>query len=388
MPRRLPVTDWNFDTDADVPTVSYPPTLSPNSHICRHSMFKPDALLAERRASSSSRRSNNAGRTRPGKFRASSHSSVPQPRHRQDATSSPTIAHTMDATSPTTRHAYPAKLGRGDARYGKNCDCSKGSRYMLPWPTLLTLYAWNVASVSCAKASVIPTPAPRTSSHAISVIMSSSAETGAYTYIPRWRRQATHAGGSTDGRVSNGNDDLGFCLGELLWHEFGIVSGKYGYIDVVRIYKLVRLHIKHYISIDIVLFHFGELTSVNFTPNAVPVLFTIAASDYVPLALATDQPHIYDLKLDNVKHYLEYNSHKWELVDNELEFDLYLIGDVPNVWYLKLKHEYINRYYKWYLGEDIYDLVLHENNLYLFSLHLELYPHLYLSPILLLQPCL
>ena len=128
MPRRLPVTDWNFDTDADVPTLSYPPALSPNSHICCHSMFKTDALLAERRASSSSRRSNNAGRTRPGKFRASSHSSVPQPRHRQDATSSPTIAHTMDATSPTTRHAYPAKLGRGDARYGKNCDCSKGSR--------------------------------------------------------------------------------------------------------------------------------------------------------------------------------------------------------------------------------------------------------------------
>ncbi|KAH9896683.1 hypothetical protein C8Q73DRAFT_420422 [Cubamyces lactineus] len=189
---------------------------SSNSHTRCRSMFRPDALLAERRASSSSRSPNNAGRTRPEKLRASSPSPIPQPRPRQDAPSHPTISHTMGATTSTTHCDYTARRNRSNARNRTECECSKGSRCLLPWPMLLTLYAWNVTSVPCAKASVIPTPAPRTSSHAISVTMSPSARTGAYTYIPQWRRQATGASGSsTDGAVGSGEDDIGSLTSAL-----------------------------------------------------------------------------------------------------------------------------------------------------------------------------
>ncbi|KAI0827012.1 hypothetical protein BC628DRAFT_190679 [Trametes gibbosa] len=83
------------------------------------------------------------------------------------------------------------------------CKTLSSSRSMLRWSAVAVLFLLSAPSVPCAQAGVVLAPIRRDLGHTPSVSLPSVvSETGAYPYIPRWRRQAETSTASSSGGSS------------------------------------------------------------------------------------------------------------------------------------------------------------------------------------------
>ncbi|KAI0324492.1 hypothetical protein GY45DRAFT_1375505 [Cubamyces sp. BRFM 1775] len=174
--------------------------------------------------------------------------------------------------------------------------------------------------------------------------MPPSAEVGAYTSIPRWRRQGDSTNG---GGVGSGDDDTGSSTSTASSPASASITTSASSETTSSVSasesstgtdSASSASSPHYIPVDVVLFHFGELTDVNLAPDVFVspdvVLVILALSDFVLLALVAHHSYIVDIadfddqdndhenyrldqhdfhnfELDNLRHYLKYNHRRW-----------------------------------------------------------------------------